>query len=153
MNGWDLWRGFNWGKLTVGYPDLGPRDRSQQLRPLAAPTTAETGKPGCEAAEACVETYGTLLTLADGLGGFGVLRLEKDRLERGAEAAEEFGSPEVARQMRNIADHLPRVRTPAEAARLAEDMKPVRDRSHRVTHQESGGSPNQNTGVHRPQLN
>ncbi len=95
MDAWDLWRGINWGHLMVRYPDLG----SEELRPLTA--ADETRKPGCEAAEACVDAYGTLLTLADGLGGFGVLRLEKERLEHGADAAEGFGSPEVARQMRD----------------------------------------------------
>ncbi len=135
MSMWDLWNSVDWGKLLIS--GLPPEPQTEQLRPLGEPPratqdAAQEPKPGCEAAEACVYAYGTLLTLADGMGGFGVLGLWKERLEKGAEAAQEFGSPQVAEQMRDVARKLPGVRTPEAAAQLAEEMKPVRDRAWRL---------------------
>ena len=98
-NGWDLWRSVDWGKFLISglHPEVVLQ--AEQLRPLGSPKTSQDAtqqrKPGCEAAEACVEAYGTLLTLADGMGGFGVLRLWQERLEQGAEAAQDFGSPQT----------------------------------------------------------
>jgi len=129
--GTDLWRSIDWGKLLV---PLFTEDKptAERLHTLAPAHGDSQRRPGCIAAEACVETYGVLATLADGMGGFGVLGLEKNRLEEGAEAAEEFGSPEVAEAMRDLANRLPAVRTPEAAAELAEEMKPVRDHAWRL---------------------
>ena len=60
MSVWDLWRSVDWGQLLVS--TVAP----ERLRPLDETPAPEGRKLGCEAAEACVETYGTLLTLADG---------------------------------------------------------------------------------------
>ena len=76
MSMWDLWKSVDWGKLLVSgvqpeapvEPPPTGRSSGQGPRPLARAPAVQQRKPGCEAAEATIDPYGTLLTLADGLG-------------------------------------------------------------------------------------
>lgn len=66
---------------------------------------------------------GHLEGLARGLGGFGVLRTSKERLEKAAQAAEDLGHHELARQMQEIANEMPSVRDASAAMALATRLK------------------------------
>ena len=82
-------------------------------------------RPGCTAAETTILTRGILEDLADGMGGFGVLRQGKEYLEGGARAAARLGRQYLAQQLEEIANLLPEVHTPEEAGALAERLRPL----------------------------
>ena len=82
-------------------------------------------RPGCTAAETTILTRGILEDLADGMGGFGVLRQGKEYLEGGAKAAARLGRQDLAQQLEEIANELPDVHTPEEAGALAERLRPL----------------------------
>jgi hypothetical protein len=86
-------------------------------------------KPGCTAAERTILTLGFLEGLAEGEGGFGVLRQGKDYLERAAHAAESLGRRQLARDLRDIAGELPQVRTPEQARAVAERLRPLKSQA------------------------
>jgi hypothetical protein len=67
-----------------------------------------------------------------GTGGYGVLRLGRQRLEDAAQVAERIGKGEMAEQLREIAEKMPEVHTPEAAAELAEEMRPVKERAWRL---------------------
>lgn len=82
-------------------------------------------RPGCEAADETLVVKGHLEGLAQGRGGFGVLRTSKTRLENAAKAARRANAPSVADTMEGIADVLPDVHTPEQAARVLKDLELV----------------------------
>ena len=88
-----------------------------------------SGGPGCKAADATLLNLSYLEGLSRGLGGFGVLRVGRERLEEGAKAAQQLGYHDLAREMRVIAQELSQVRDEAGAAALAEKLRPVADRA------------------------
>ena len=122
--------------LLPGNPFLGeppiPRGIIDLLAPEVEPPPAsqerpkEVTKPGCTAAESAILSLGFLDGLADGLGGFGVLRQGKEYLEQGARAAESLGKTGLAREMRSIAADLPEVRTVEQARDVAERLRPLK---------------------------
>ncbi|MDZ4263820.1 MAG: hypothetical protein U1B30_16000 [Pseudomonadota bacterium] len=63
--------------------------------------------------------------LARGKGGFGVLRVSKERLETAAAAAEGIKHPEIAAEYRAIAAEMPEVHTPEAAQALHDRLQPV----------------------------
>mgnify|MGYP001566715542 CR=1 FL=1 len=94
------------------------------ITPRAAPVPA-ISKPGCAAADNAIVAKGHLEGLARGLGGFGVLRVSKEKLEEGAAAAQQVGHPQLADKMRQVAQAMPAVSTPEQAKALAEQLEPV----------------------------
>lgn len=91
----------------------------------AAITNPGPDRPGCEAADETLVVKGHLQGLAEGRGGFGVLRTSKTRLENAAKAARRANAPSVAATMEGIADVLPEVHTPEQAARVLQDLELV----------------------------
>lgn len=85
------------------------------------------GGPGCRAADSCLLVHGYLVNLAEGKSGFGVLRVAKERLEEGAAGAARMGQAQLAAEMREVAQALPKVHTAEEAAALAPRMKQLTD--------------------------
>ena len=96
--------------------------------PAAKPTPAIT-RPGCTAADATLFNLSYLEGLSRGLGGFGVLRVGRERLEEGVRAAHQMGQTSLAGEMHAIAQELSEVQDPAAAAVLAEKLRPVADRA------------------------
>lgn len=92
--------------------------------PAPAPRHA-IAKPGCTAADEAAVALFHLDGLARGKGGFGVLRVSKERLEKAADAAAYLKRPEVAEEMRAIAAELPSVHTPEAALALKNRLEPV----------------------------
>ena len=85
--------------------------------------------PGCKAADSCLLVHGYLVHLAEGQSGFGVLRVAKERMEEGALGAERMGQGQLAHEMRQVAQELPEVRTPKQAAALAPKLKELSDQT------------------------
>jgi len=69
--------------------------------------------------------HGHLTGLARGYGGFGLLRVSKERLDEAARAAEKLGQKTLAHDMKAIASELPNVRDEAAALGLANRLDPV----------------------------
>ena len=82
-------------------------------------------KPGCTAADETLVVKGHLDGLAKGLGGFGVLRTSKKRLELAAQAARVAGAVDVGAEIQGIANRLDGVRTPEQAASMADELDPL----------------------------
>ena len=95
----------------------------------AGPAPTYPGGPGCRAADSCLLVHGYLIHLAEGKGGFGVLKVAKARLEEGAGAASQLGQVQLAREMRQVAQALPEVQTAEQAAALAPRMKALADQT------------------------
>ena len=85
----------------------------------------ELPKPGCVAADDAILVHGHLLGLAAGLGGFGLLRLSRERMEHAAQAAEWVNEPELAREMMRFAGLLPDIHDEDAAAEALDKMKPI----------------------------
>ena len=99
-------------------------------KPAPAPKPAPPlTRPGCTAADSALLNLSYLEGLSRGLGGFGVLRVGRERLEEGAKAAQQLGQANLAGEMRAIAQELPRVRDASAAAALAEKLRPVADQA------------------------
>ena len=96
--------------------------------PSPPPARTELPKPGCVAADDTLLVYGHLYGLASGLGGFGLLRLSKERMEHAAQAAEWVKEPDLAEDMRTFASLLPEVHDEEGAAAALEDMSPLIER-------------------------
>ena len=111
------------GNIFAGEPPL-PRVLVELMREQTPVTDPD--KPGCTAAETTILTLGFLDGLADGMGGFGVLRQGKEYLERGAASAEKLGQGQLARELRSIAQDLSQVRTPDQARNVAERLRPLK---------------------------
>lgn len=92
--------------------------------PLGNPAPA-IERPGCVAADETLVVKGHLEGLSNGLGGFGVLRTSKDRLDKAAQAARVAQAPAIALEIELVAERLPDVRTPDEAAALARELDPI----------------------------
>ena len=101
-------------------PPPPPKPRARPMSP---------GGPGCRAADSCLLVHGYLVQLADGKSGFGVLRVAKERLEEGAAGADRMGEPQLAQEMRAVAQELPQVTTPEAAAALAPKLKALSDQT------------------------
>ncbi len=82
-------------------------------------------RPGCEAADQTLVVQGHLQGLAVGLGGFGLLRTSKERLEKASSAARQANAPDVAASIDGVAKQLPNVRTEAQAGVLARELAPI----------------------------
>ena len=98
---------------------------------LALPGSALPGleKPGCIAADNTIVALGHLDGLRRGLGGFGVLRISKERLEEAAAASEQLGEGQLAQAMRSVAAQMSDVRTQEAAGRLADQLRPLADQA------------------------
>ena len=95
----------------------------------ASPRPMSPGGPGCRAADSCLLVHGYLVQLADGKRGFGVLRVAKERLEEGSVGADRMGEPQLAQEMRAVAQELPQVTTPEAAAALVPRLKELCDQT------------------------
>lgn len=100
-----------------------PPEPAPAQRPVE--TASLPNRPGCTAADEAAVALFHLNGLAQGKGGFGVLRVSKERLETAATAAESIKHPEIAQQYRAIASEMPEVHTPEAAKALAERLQPV----------------------------
>lgn len=116
------------GNPFKGEPPL-PRilflDREGQREAPGASPQTEMPKPGCTAADETLLVHGHLHGLASGLGGFGLLRLSKERMERAAQAAEWVNEPQLAEAMRDFATQLPEIHDEEAAALAMEKMAPI----------------------------
>ena len=108
-----------------------PEVKVKALPPSDSPAVGTTGtppnilKPGCTAADGALLARGHLEGLSKGYGGFGVLRVSKEKLEEAARAAEHLGQTEIAQEMRSIASEMPEVHDAETAGKLAERLGPV----------------------------
>lgn len=82
-------------------------------------------RPGCIAADETLTVKGHLEGLAVGLGGFGVLRTSKERLETAANGAQQAGDAATSARLRGIAGKLPDVHTPEQAALIAIELDQI----------------------------
>lgn len=98
------------------------------LAPISKPASA-ISRPGCTAADSALLNLGYLEGLSRGLGGYGVLRVGRERLEEGVRAAQQLGHPDLAREMQAIAQELPQVKDATAAGTLADKLRPVADRA------------------------
>ena len=94
-------------------------------RPPDTPIRSHIDRPGCTAADDAAVALFHLDGLARGKGGFGVLRVSKERLETAAAAAEGIKHPEIAAEYRAIAAEMPDVHTPEAAQALHDRLQPV----------------------------
>lgn len=119
------------GNVFAGEPPL-PRaviaslKQKQSDGPDIPSEEHQVERPGCTAAESTILTLGFLDGLSEGMGGFGVLRQGKEYLERSAEACDQLGRRELARELRSIARELPQVSTPEQARALAQRLRPFK---------------------------
>lgn len=104
-----------------------PAHKAPMVMERIAPSTdgGPIVKPGCTAADESGLAHYHLVGLSRGLGGFGVLRETKRRLERAAEGATIAQDMELAGKFRRIADQLPDVHDEATAGRLASELEPL----------------------------
>ena len=106
---------------------------SETALPVAEETTVqEVYKPGCEVADSVLLVKGYLDGLARGRGGFGVLRVGKEHLDRGVAAAEKMGQAELAAKLRGVSEQLPNVKTKEYAERLAMQLEPLAAKAWRL---------------------
>lgn len=124
---WNMCQRLPWERLLVTGAAVGVAASQPSESALVVVT-----KPGCAAADACVLVLGHLDGLSRGNGGSGVLAMDKPRMEEGAVAAEGMGQLQLATDMRAIASQLPSVRTKEDAAKLAQEFRPVADRAWRL---------------------
>lgn len=85
----------------------------------------ELTAPGCVCAKEIVAVLGYLNHLAEGWGGFGVLRTGREELEHAAEAARELNEDELALEIEAFAEKLPLVVTESLAKEAASELKPI----------------------------
>lgn len=107
-------------KKPATQASLDTTEGSEVIAPaLAAPPQSITPPPGlgCTIADNTILARGHLEGLAKGLGGFGVLRVSKDRLEDAAQAAERLGKKDLSERIREIAKILPEIQN----QQMAED--------------------------------
>lgn len=76
--------------------------------------------------------HGYLEELAEGNGGFGVLRVGKERLEEAVLIAKAIGKADLADEMQEIATKLPTVRTAEAAEALAGEMDDIKKHAWRL---------------------
>ena len=120
-----LARSLPWGTLLVGVLVTNHSHAPPTNKPVPpVPTHAKSqpSRPGCTAADNAIVAKGHLDGLAQGFGGFGVLRISKERLEEAAQAAHVLGKNDLSREMNSIASQMPQVHTPQEAAVLAKRL-------------------------------
>lgn len=102
-----------------------PAQRPANTPSSGASTPSQINRPGCVTADEAAVALFHLEGLARGKGGFGVLRISKERLEKAAEAADVIQHPEIAAQYRDIAQEMPGVSTAEEAAALRDRLEPI----------------------------
>lgn len=113
----------------VSMPPPVPRPAPTASLAPSSPSLAAIARPGCTAADSALLNLGYLDGLSRGLGGWGVLRVGKERLEEGAKAARQLRQPELATEMEAIAAELPNVHDEEAATVLAARLRPVADRA------------------------
>lgn len=89
-------------------------------------------KPGCVVADSVGLIKFYLDGLARGRGGFGVLRIGKEHLDKGVAAAEQLGQTDLAAKLNALAEQLPNVRSKEHAAALARQMEPLAAKAWRL---------------------
>ena len=102
--------------------DLGEDPPPSKAPPIS---TGKFLKPGCTAADESLLVRGHLTGLAQGFGGFGLLRESKKHMNDAAKAADLLREDDLAIRMRVVAERLGEVQTPEEAQQLADDMAPI----------------------------
>lgn len=85
----------------------------------------EVISPGCVCADETLTVLGHLNGLAEGWGGFGVLRQSKERLERAAAGASQVGAEEVASKLLEVASTLEEVHNSEDAKEVAQKLRPI----------------------------
>ena len=86
-------------------------------------------RPGCTAADETLTVLGHLNGLAEGWGGFGVLKTSVQRLDRAAQGARMMGDMETETAILEFAEMLSGVSTPEEASAAAEALEPIVQRA------------------------
>jgi hypothetical protein len=109
----------------AGAPRSVPQVRAVVHSPALVSPRPRIDRPGCTAADDAAVALFHLNGLARGNGGFGVLRVSKERLETAAAAAEGLRQHEIAAEYRAIAIEMPSVHTPEEAQALHDRLEPV----------------------------
>lgn len=82
-------------------------------------------RPGCTAADEAGNVLYHLQGLAADWGGFGVLALDLERLDRAAWGARTMGDVETARELEGFKERLPAVRSQEAAREAARDFVPI----------------------------
>ena len=118
---------------------LTPPNSTPRVAPprSVAPTERRPGarsldKPGCQIADTCLVIHGYLEELAEGNGGFGVLKLGKERLEEAVLIARAIGKESLADNMAEVAEKLPSVRTAEAAEELVSEMDDIKKQAWRL---------------------
>lgn len=102
-------------------------DPPMRVAPATPPGQSILAKPGCTAADETGQVLFHLQGLAEGKPGFGVLRLDVDRLDRAAAGARGMGHPEIAERILHFKEIIPNVQDREAAAAAAAEFKPVVD--------------------------
>ena len=105
-----------------------PRPARQAPQPVSKETGA-LPKPGCTAADESLLVYGHLDGLAQGWGGFGLMRESRKRIERAVQGAMQMGDVALAKDLAAIGESLAMVRDPDEAASARERLAPLLPRA------------------------
>lgn len=119
--------------VLAKHPELLAR-RSAQENTAQAPSAVSAGyeKFGCNAADESLVVHGHLNGLAKGLGGFGVLRESKKRLDKAADAAVAAGDIDTAAKLRTISYKLPAIRDAEKAKEVASELEPLLEKTWKL---------------------
>ncbi len=121
---------FPWETVVGGLRSRSRRETGVQKdatleQPMGNPAEGSFERPGCTAADETLTVKGHLDGLAGGLGGFGLLRSSKERLENAAAGAQKAGDAATSARLRVIAGKLPDVHTPDQAAAVANELDDI----------------------------
>ena len=107
-----------------------PADTEEVARPPAPtperPTRAASPqKPGCLAADRTILAYGQIMGLAQGWGGFGVMRQTAELLQDATRAARIMREPALADNLEAVLESLPDIRDEQGARAAADRLEPL----------------------------
>lgn len=99
----------------------------QEVPAPAKQKPAVVARPGCTVADNLGLTEFYLDRLSRGFGGYGVLRVARERLLEAQDAALVINRPDVAQKVQALADKLPAVSTEAEARQILAEASGLAD--------------------------
>ena len=119
---------------AVSSPPISP------INAVSSPSPTHRPGLGCTVADNTILARGHLEGLAKGLGGFGVLRVSKERLEEAAQAAEQLGKSDLSGKIQEIAKTLPDVKDRQTAESIAHKLDQIVNESWDLGRRCKGGS-------------